>query len=319
MSTSHSNPDNVLVSQQSSVLTDCVGNTPLVRLQYLPEIEGIAPSIELLAKLEGNNPASSVKDRPALNMVMQAEKRGEIAPGDTLIEATSGNTGIALAMVAAMRGYKLILLMPTNSTQERKDAMAAYGATLIEVDEGIEAARDDALKLQAQGAGKVLDQFSNFDNSAAHYMTTGPEIWQQTNGHITHFISSMGTTGTISGTGKYLKEQNPNIQVIGLQPDADASIAGIRRWAADYRPAIFNASVVDTIMDINQTTAEQYMRKLARKEGILAGVSSGAAAWAALEVAKQIQDEQPDAVIVFITCDRGDRYLSTGLYRQEDT
>ena len=305
-------------TQHITALADCVGNTPLVRLQRLPKLEGINPSVTLLAKLEGNNPASSVKDRPAFNMIFQAEKRGDIKPGDTLIEATSGNTGIALAMVAAMRGYKMILLMPTNSTQERKDAMAAYGATLIEVDEGIEAARDQALQMQADGKGIVLDQFSNLDNSAAHYQTTGPELWQQTHGKITHFISSMGTTGTISGTGKYLKEQNPEIQIIGLQPDEEASIAGIRRWAPEYRPAIFDASVIDRIMDVSQTTAEIYMRKLARTEGILAGVSSGAATWAALQVAAEIQQQQPEAVIAFIVCDRGDRYLSTGLYTLED-
>ena len=305
-------------TQKTTTLADCVGNTPLVTVQRLAKQEGINDSVQLLAKLEGNNPASSVKDRPAFNMIFQAEKRGDIKPGDTLIEATSGNTGIALAMVAAMRGYEMILLMPTNSTQERKDAMAAYGATLIEVDEGIEAARDQALQLQAEGRGIVLDQFSNPDNSAAHYLTTGPELWQQTEGRITHFISSMGTTGTISGTGKYLKEKNPDIQIIGLQPDEEASIAGIRRWAPEYRPEIYDASVVDRVMDVSQTTAEVYMRKLARAEGILAGVSSGAATWAALQVAAEIQEEQPDAVIAFIVCDRGDRYLSTGLYAVED-
>lgn len=304
--------------QHITVLADCVGNTPLVSLQRLPQQESIADSVQILAKLEGNNPASSVKDRPAFNMIFQAEKRGEIKPGDTLIEATSGNTGIALAMVAAMRGYEMILLMPTNSTQERKDAMAAYGATLIEVDDGIEAARDQALQLEKDGRGIVLNQFANPDNSEAHYLTTGPELWQQTDGRITHFISSMGTTGTISGTGKYLKEQNPNVQIIGLQPTEEASIAGIRRWAPEYRPEIYDASVVDRIMDVSQLTAEIYMRKLARAEGILAGVSSGAAAWAALQVAAEIQAEQPDAVIAFIVCDRGDRYLSTGLYTVAD-
>ena len=304
--------------QHITVLADCVGNTPLVSLQRLPQQESIADSVQILAKLEGNNPASSVKDRPAFNMIFQAEKRGEIKPGDTLIEATSGNTGIALAMVAAMRGYEMILLMPTNSTQERKDAMAAYGATLIEVDDGIEAARDQALQLEKDGRGIVLNQFANPDNSEAHYLTTGPELWQQTDGRITHFISSMGTTGTISGTGKYLKEQNPNVQIIGLQPTEEASIAGIRRWAPEYRPEIYDASVVDRIMDVSQLTAEIYMRKLARAEGILAGVSSGAAAWAALQVAAEIQAEQPDAVIAFIICDRGDRYLSTGLYTVAD-
>ena len=301
-----------------TTLSDCVGNTPLVALHKLPQTEGIGDNIQLLAKLEGNNPASSVKDRPAFNMILQAENRGDIKPGDTLIEATSGNTGIALAMVAAMRGYNMILLMPTNSTQERKDAMAAYGATLIEVDDGIEAARDQAQQLADAGRGIILNQFSNPDNSAAHYHTTGPELWRQTEGKITHFISSMGTTGTISGTGKYLKEQNPDIQIIGLQPDEDASIAGIRRWSPEYRPEIFDAKVVDRIMDISQQTAEVYMRKLAKTEGILAGVSSGAAAWAALQIAQEIQQQNADAVIAFIVCDRGDRYLSTGLYNVQD-
>lgn len=302
---------------QTTTLANCVGNTPLVSLTRLPQLEGIDTQVQVLAKLEGNNPASSVKDRAAFNMIIQAEKRGQIKQGDTLIEATSGNTGIALAMVAAMRGYNMILLMPTNSTQERKDAMAAYGATLIEVDEGIEAARDQALQLQQEGKGIVLNQFANPDNSAAHYQTTGPELWRQTGGRITHFISSMGTTGTISGTGKYLKEQNPDIQVIGLQPDDESSIAGIRRWPEAYKPEIYDPTVIDRTMDISQHTAEVYMRKLARTEGILAGVSSGAATWAAIEVAKEIKDSQPDAVIAFIVCDRGDRYLSTGLFTAE--
>lgn len=310
-------PQAASANDRIMTLSECVGNTPLVALQRLPEQEGITSGVQVLAKLEGNNPASSVKDRPAFNMIMQAEQRGDITPGDTLIEATSGNTGIALAMVAAMRGYNMILLMPTNSTQERKDAMAAYGATLIEVDDGIEAARDQALQMQADGKGILLNQFSNPDNSAAHYHTTGPELWQQTDGRITHFISSMGTTGTISGTGKYLKEQNPDIQIIGLQPDDESSIAGIRRWPEEYKPEIFDASVVDRVIDINQHTAEVYMRKLARTEGILAGVSSGAAAWAALQVAEEIKDSQPDAVVAFIVCDRGDRYLSTGLFTAE--
>ncbi len=300
---------------QTTNLADCVGQTPLVRLQRLPEEEKITSGTQLLGKLEGNNPAGSVKDRPAFNMIYQAEQRGDIKPGDTLIEATSGNTGIALAMVAAMRGYPITLLMPTNSTQERKDAMAAYGATLIEVDEGMEAARDMALQMQADGQGIVLDQFNNPDNSQAHYLTTGPELWQQTDGKITHFISSMGTTGTITGVGQYLKEQNPDIQIIGLQPDEEASIAGIRRWPAAYMPGIYNADMVDEVMDVDQKTAEVYMRKLAKSEGIFAGVSSGAAAWAALQVGKA----NPNAVIVFIVCDRGDRYLSTGLYSVEDT
>ncbi|MBF0657168.1 cysteine synthase CysM [Psychrobacter sp. NG25] len=300
---------------QVTTLADCVGQTPLVKLQRLPETEQLTNGATLLAKLEGNNPAGSVKDRPAFNMIYQAEQRGEIKPGDMLIEATSGNTGIALAMVAAMRGYPITLLMPTNSTQERKDAMIAYGATLIEVDEGIEAARDLALQMQTAGEGIVLDQFNNPDNSQAHYLTTGPELWAQTEGKITHFISSMGTTGTITGVSRYLKEQNPDIRIIGLQPDEEAAIAGIRRWPAAYMPGIFDADLVDEVMDINQRVAEIYMRKLAKTEGIFAGVSSGAAAWAAVQVAK----ENPDAVIAFIVCDRGDRYLSTGLYNVVDS
>ena len=299
---------------QVTTLADCVGQTPLVKLQRLPEQEQITNGATLLAKLEGNNPAGSVKDRPAFNMIYQAEQRGDIKPGDMLIEATSGNTGIALAMVAAMRGYPMTLLMPTNSTQERKDAMTAYGATLIEVDEGMEAARDMALQMQADGEGVVLDQFNNPDNSQAHYLTTGPELWAQTEGKITHFISSMGTTGTITGVSRYLKEQNPDIKVIGLQPDEDAAIAGIRRWPAAYMPGIYDADLVDEVMDIDQYMAEVYMRKLAKTEGVFAGVSSGAAAWAALQVAKT----NPDAVIAFIVCDRGDRYLSTGLYNIND-
>ncbi|WP_372862247.1 cysteine synthase CysM [Psychrobacter sp.] len=299
---------------QVTKLADCVGQTPLVKLQRLPEQEQLTNGAALLAKLEGNNPAGSVKDRPAFNMIYQAEQRGDIKVGDMLIEATSGNTGIALAMVAAMRGYPITLLMPTNSTQERKDAMIAYGATLIEVDEGMEAARDLALQMQADGKGIVLDQFNNPDNSQAHYLTTGPELWAQTAGKITHFISSMGTTGTITGVSQYLKEQNPDIKIIGLQPDEEASIAGIRRWPAAYMPGIFNADLIDEIMDVDQRIAEVYMRKLAKTEGIFAGVSSGAAAWAAVQVAK----ENPDAVIAFIVCDRGDRYLSTGLYNIND-
>lgn len=289
-------------------LADCVGGTPLVELQRMRP-----SSARLLAKLEGNNPAGSVKDRPAFNMILQAERRGQIQKGDTLIEATSGNTGIALAMVAAMQGYRMTLIMPANSTQERKDAMAAYGATLIEVD-NMETARDLAQQMQAEGQGLVLDQFNNPDNKQAHYLTTGPEIWQQTGGRVTHFVSSMGTTGTIMGVSQYLKEQNPAIQIIGLQPDAQSNIAGIRRWAPEYLPKIFEPSLVDTVMDINQHDAEVFMRKLAREEGIFCGVSSGGAAWAAHQIAQR----EPDAVIVFIVCDRGDRYLSTGLFGVSD-
>ncbi|MDO5651037.1 MAG: cysteine synthase CysM [Moraxella sp.] len=294
---------------QISTLSDCVGNTPLVRLTRL----GADTSATLLAKLEGNNPAGSVKDRPAFNMITAAERRGDIKAGDTLIEATSGNTGIALAMVAAMKGYQMTLIMPANSTQERKDAMTAYGATLIEA-ENMEVARDMALQMQADGKGIVLDQFNNDDNKQAHYLTTGAELWQQSNGTITHFVSSMGTTGTIMGVSKFLKEQNPNIQIIGLQPDEHSQIAGIRRWPAEYLPKIFDPSLVDTIMDISQHDAEIYMRKLARSEGIFCGVSSGGAAYAAHQIAKA----NPNAVIAFIVCDRGDRYLSTGLFGVQD-
>lgn len=289
-----------------------VGKTPLVRLQRLAS----HTQATVLAKLEGNNPAGSVKDRPAYNMIIQAEKRGQIQPGDTLIEATSGNTGIALAMVAAMRGYNMKLIMPNNMSQERKDAMSAYGAELIEVtqQQGMEGARDLALQMQEQGKGFVLNQFGNPDNVEAHYLTTGPEIWAQTAGKITHFVSSMGTTGTIMGVSKYLKEQNPEIQIIGLQPSDGSSIAGIRRWPQEYLPTIYDASRVDRIMDIPQIEAERTMRKLARKEGISAGTSSGGAVWASLKIA----EENPDAVIVCIICDRGDRYLSTGLFSVQD-
>lgn len=289
-------------------LSDYVGNTPLVKLQRLAN----HTQAQVFAKLEGNNPAGSVKDRPAFNMINEAQKRGDIKEGDTLIEATSGNTGIALAMVAAMRGFHMTLIMPDTATQERKDAMAAYGARLIEVPDGMEAARDLALKMQSEGKGVVLDQFSNADNKQAHYKTTAPEIWEQTQGKITHFVSSMGTTGTIIGVSTYLKEKNPNIQIIGLQPDENAKIAGIRRWPAEYMPSIFEPARVDSILDIDQTDAEVMMRKLAKEEGISAGVSSGAATWAALKIA----EANPNAVIVYIVCDRGDRYLSTGLFSQ---
>ncbi|MFU9045987.1 cysteine synthase CysM [Acinetobacter tibetensis] len=294
------------------LLDHYVGKTPLVRLQRLAN----HTQATVLAKLEGNNPAGSVKDRPAYNMIMQAEKRGKIRPGDTLIEATSGNTGIALAMVAAMRGYHMKLIMPNNMSQERKDAMRAYGAELIEVtqQQGMEGARDLALQMQAEGKGLVLNQFGNPDNVEAHYLTTGPEIWQQTGGKITHFVSSMGTTGTIMGVSKYLKEQNPEIQIVGLQPEDGSSIAGIRRWPQEYLPTIFDRSRVDRIMDIPQIEAEKTMRKLAQKEGISAGTSSGGAVWASLRIA----EENPDAVIVCIICDRGDRYLSTGLFSVQD-
>lgn len=285
-----------------------VGNTPLVRLQRLPG----ETSNTILLKLEGNNPAGSVKDRPALSMITCAELRGDIKPGDTLIEATSGNTGIALAMVAAIKGYRMILIMPDNSTAERKASMAAYGAELILVSKeaGMEGARDLALQMQAEGKGKVLDQFGNPDNPLAHYAGTGPEIWQQTGGTITHFVSSMGTTGTIMGTSRYLKEQNPAIQIIGLQPAEGAQIPGIRRWPEAYLPRIYERDRVDGIVSMPQPLAEQTMRDLARKEGIFCGVSSGGAVAAALELNQQVEN----AVIVAIICDRGDRYLSSGLF-----
>ncbi len=289
-------------------IADCIGNTPLVRLQRLP---GQTSNI-VLVKLEGNNPAGSVKDRPALSMIQRAEQRGEISPGDTLIEATSGNTGIALAMAAAIMGYRMILIMPANQSQERRDAMAAYGAELISVTqaEGMEGARDLALKMQAEGLGKVLNQFGNPDNPQAHYEGTGPEIWRQTQGRITHFVSSMGTTGTIMGTSRFLKEQNPAIRIIGLQPADGAQIPGIRCWPQEYLPTIFERQRVDEVIDIPQAEAETMMRRLAREEGIFCGVSSGGSVWAALELSKRVEN----AVIVAIVCDRGDRYLSTGVF-----
>lgn len=286
----------------------CIGNTPLVRLQRLPG----SSSNTLLAKLEGNNPAGSVKDRPALSMIVQAEARGEIKPGDTLIEATSGNTGIALAMAAAVRGYRLILIMPSHMSQERKQAMSAYGAQLLEVSKeaGMEGARDLALQMQADGQGKVLDQFANPDNPRAHLVGTGPEIWQQTAGTITHLVSSMGTTGTIMGCSAYLKQQNPAIQIVGLQPLEGSSIPGIRRWPEAYLPKIYQASRVDRVMDISQAESEQTMRAMASREGIFCGVSSGGAIAGALRLSREVEN----AVIVAIVCDRGDRYLSTGVF-----
>ncbi|UTA49649.1 cysteine synthase CysM [Simiduia sp. 21SJ11W-1] len=285
-----------------------VGGTPLVRLQRLP---GKTSNLVLL-KLEGNNPAGSVKDRPALSMIKAAEGRGDITPGDRLIEATSGNTGIALAMAAAIMGYKMTLIMPDNATAERKAAMTAYGAELILVtkEEGMEGARDLAQTMAAEGRGKVLDQFANGDNPNAHYVSTGPEIWQQTQGKVTHFVSSMGTTGTIMGVSRYLKEQNPEVRIIGLQPEDGASIPGIRRWPTEYLPKIFDASRVDEIVNMAQVTAENTMRALAREEGIFCGVSSGGAVAAALELNRKLEN----AVIVAIVCDRGDRYLSSGVF-----
>ena len=288
-----------------------VGHTPLVRLQRLPG----NTTNTILVKLEGNNPAGSVKDRPALNMIIKAEQRGEIKPGDTLIKATSGNTGIALAMAAAMRGYKMKLIMPANQSQERRDAMAAYGAELISVtkEEGMEGARDLAQAMQARGEGRVLDQFANPDNPLAHYESTGPEIWEETGGAITHFVSSMGTTGTIMGCSQFFKEKNPEIQIVGLQPTDGASIPGIRRWPEAYLPSIFDAARVDRVIDMGQDLAEHTMRRLAREEGIFCGVSSGGSVAAAL----QLSEELENAVIVAIVCDRGDRYLSTGVFNAE--
>lgn len=290
---------------QFPTIADCIGNTPLVRLQRLPG----NTSNTLLVKLEGNNPAGSVKDRPALSMISRAEQRGDIRPGDTLIEATSGNTGIALAMAAAIKGYRMILIMPDSSTAERKSAMSAYGAELILVD-GMETARDLALQMQADGQGKVLDQFANGDNPLAHYNSTGPEIWQQTAGSITHFISSMGTTGTIMGVSRFLKEQNPAVQIVGLQPEEGSAIPGIRRWPEEYLPQIFDATRVDRVIDMGQLEAEQVMRRLAREEGIFCGVSSGGSVAGMLRLSQEVEN----AVMVAIICDRGDRYLSTGVY-----
>lgn len=289
-------------------LSDYIGNTPLVRLQRLPG----QTSNTLLVKLEGNNPAGSVKDRPALHMIMQAEKRGSIQPGDTLIEATSGNTGIALAMAAAVMGYHMVLIMPDHMSEERRAAMKAYGAELILVtkEQSMEGARDLALQMQDEGKGKVLDQFNNADNPDAHYMGTGPEIWQQTEGKITHFVSAMGTTGTIMGVSHYLKEKNPDIQIVGVQPEEGASIPGIRRWPEAYLPGIFEAARVDRTLDVSQADAEETTRELAAKEGIFCGISSGGAVAAALQLSHELEN----AVIVSIICDRGDRYMSTGVF-----
>lgn len=285
-----------------------IGNTPLVRLQRL---QGIT-SNTILLKLEGDNPAGSVKDRPAYNMIMQAELRGEICPGDTLIEATSGNTGIALAMVAAIKGYRMILIMPESMSEERKASMAAYGAELVLVSEqaSMEGARDLAERMCRDGKGKLLDQFANPDNPAAHYHSTGLEIWRDTHGSVTHFVCSMGTTGTIMGVSRYLKEQNPALQIIGLQPHNGSRIPGIRRWPKEYMPRIFEPARVDRVIDIDQKDAEITMRSLAKQEGIFCGVSSGGSVFGALQLSKEVEN----AVIVAIICDRGDRYLSTGVF-----
>lgn len=289
-------------------LEDFVGNTPLVRLQRLPG----ASSNVILAKLEGNNPAGSVKDRPALSMIRHAEARGEIRPGDTLIEATSGNTGIALAMAATMKGYRMVLIMPENLSAERRATMKAFGAQLILVtkEQGMEGARDLAERMEREGKGRVLNQFANPDNPLAHYDSTGPEIWRDTEGRITHFVSSMGTTGTIMGTSRYLKEQNPAVQIIGVQPAPGSSIPGIRTWPKEYLPKIFDAKRVDRVMEVTQAESEAMTRRLAQEEGIFCGVSSGGATVAALRLSAEVRN----AVIVTIICDRGDRYLSTGIF-----
>ena len=293
-----------------SCIEDLVGETPLVRLQ---RVVGKTSNI-ILGKLEGNNPAGSVKDRPAMSMIREAESRGAIVPGDTLIEATSGNTGIALAMAAAAKGYRLKLIMPVNQSEERKGAMRAYGAELIDVSaqQGMEGARDLALAMEARGEGLVLNQFANPDNPAGHFASTGPEIWRQTEGQITHFVSSMGTTGTIMGVSRYLKSRNPDIQIVGLQPTDGSQIPGIRRWPTAYLPDIYQSERVDRVMDISQRESERMMRRLAKEEGLFAGVSSGGAVAAALRLSEEVEN----ATIVAIICDRGDRYLSTGVFAE---
>jgi len=289
-------------------LDDFIGNTPLVQLKRLP---GRTSNV-LLAKLEGNNPAGSVKDRPALSMIRRAQERGDIKPGDTLIEPTSGNTGIALAMCAAMMGYRMILVMPEHLSIERRQTMAAFGAEFVLTPKagGMEMARDIAEKMRDEGRGVILDQFANADNPLSHYEATGPEIWRDTDGRVTHFVSSMGTCGTIMGVSRYLKERNPAVQIVGCQPDDHSQIPGIRKWPAAYLPKICDWKQVDRVIEVTQHDAEEMTRKLARDEGIFAGISSGGALWAALEVSKGVEN----GVIVFIVCDRGDRYLSTGVF-----
>ena len=294
-------------------IEDFIGNTPLVRLQRLPQVMGISESTVVLAKLEGNNPAGSVKDRPALSMILEAEKRGDIQPGDTLIEATSGNTGIALAMVAAIRGYKMVLIMPDNLSLERRSSMKVYGAELILTPAskgGMEFARDLATEMVADGKGKMLDQFSNPDNPLSHVRTTGPEIWRDTDGTVTHFVSAMGTTGTITGTSRFLKSKNAEIRIVGAQPSEGSQIPGIRKWPEAYQPKIYDATTIDRLELVTQSDAEEMARRLAREEGIFGGVSSGGALWVAMKIAGEIEH----GVVVFIVCDRGDRYLSTGVF-----
>lgn len=295
-----------------TTIEDAVGKTPLVALQRLGAAENTARGNVILGKLEGNNPAGSVKDRPALSMIRRAEARGDIAPGDTLIEATSGNTGIALAMAAAIKGYRMILIMPEDLSIERAQTMKAFGAELILTPKsiGMEGARDLAEQMQRDGKGRILDQFGNADNPLVHYETTGPEIWADTAGRVTHFVSAMGTTGTITGVSRYLKEKNPAIQIIGAQPSEGSRIPGIRKWPEAYMPKIYDARHVDQLVNVSQADAEDLCRRLAREEGIFAGISAAGACWVAQEIAKTVKD----AVIVFIVCDRGDRYLSTGVF-----
>lgn len=293
-------------------LEDSIGNTPLVRLVRVPGAENDRRGNVILGKLEGNNPAGSVKDRPAISMIRRAEERGEIRPGDTLIEATSGNTGIALAMAAAVRGFRMVLIMPEDLSIERAQTMKAFGAELVLTPRsgGMEYARDLAEQMQREGKGRVLDQFGNPDNPRAHYESTGPEIWNDTDGRITHFVSAMGTTGTITGTSRFLKEKNPAIQVIGAQPSEGSRIPGIRKWPEAYMPKIYDPTHIDETIEVSQENAEDMVRRLAREDGLFAGISAAGACWAALEVAKRVEN----ATIVFIVCDRGDRYLSTGVF-----
>ena len=293
-------------------IEDAVGKTPLVALQRIEAAANAARGNVVLGKLEGNNPAGSVKDRPALSMIRRAEERGEIKPGDTLIEATSGNTGIALAMAAAIKGYRMVLIMPEDLSIERAQTMKAYGAELVLTPKsgGMEYARDLADQMVAQGKGRVLDQFANDDNPRIHYETTGPELWEQTGGRITHFVSAMGTTGTITGVSRYLKEKNPAIQIVGAQPAEGSRIPGIRKWPQEYLPKIFDPSRVDQVVNVSQDSAEEMARRLAREEGIFGGISAAGALWVALEIARTVEN----ATIVFIVCDRGDRYLSTGVF-----
>ncbi len=295
-----------------STIEGVIGKTPLVQLQRIAASENAARGNVILGKLEGNNPAGSVKDRPALSMIQRAEERGEIQPGDTLIEATSGNTGIALAMAAAVKGYRMILIMPEDLSVERAQTMKAFGAELLLTPKsgGMEYARDLATQMQKDGKGRVLDQFANLDNPRTHYETTGPEIWADTAGTVTHFVSAMGTTGTITGVSRYLKELNPAIQIIGAQPAEGSRIPGIRKWPQEYLPKIYDASHVDQLVLVSQADAEDMCRRLAREEGIFAGISAAGACWVALQIAEKVRD----AVVVFIVCDRGDRYLSTGVF-----